>query len=90
MLENNGRSDGRLTKPPARRRVARPHRVDPFVADRPLSAEYEPPKARTRHPKRPVTPGYITAWNGKKFKSLKRHLAVRYGLAPNEYRARWD
>ncbi|TIW00144.1 MAG: MucR family transcriptional regulator, partial [Mesorhizobium sp.] len=26
---------------------------------------------------------------GKKFKSLKRHLATHYGLTPEEYRAKW-
>jgi predicted transcriptional regulator len=28
--------------------------------------------------------------DGKKFKSLKRHLNVRYGLTPDEYRKKWD
>ena len=27
--------------------------------------------------------------NGKRFKSLKRHLATTYGLSPEEYRAKW-
>ncbi|TJV46239.1 MAG: MucR family transcriptional regulator [Mesorhizobium sp.] len=27
--------------------------------------------------------------DGKKFKSLKRHLSTRYGLTPDEYRAKW-
>src|ERR671913_274477 len=27
--------------------------------------------------------------NGKKFKSLKRHLRTTYNLSPEEYRARW-
>lgn len=27
--------------------------------------------------------------DGRKFKSLKRHLAGRYGLTPDQYRARW-
>lgn len=28
--------------------------------------------------------------DGKKFKSLKRHLRTRYGLTPEDYRAKWD
>ncbi|TIO99876.1 MAG: transcriptional regulator, partial [Mesorhizobium sp.] len=27
--------------------------------------------------------------DGKKFKSLKRHLDVHYGLTPDEYREKW-
>ncbi len=27
--------------------------------------------------------------NGKRFKSLKRHLATAYGLSPDEYRTKW-
>ncbi|MDX8450669.1 MucR family transcriptional regulator [Mesorhizobium sp. VK25A] len=37
-----------------------------------------------------VTPDYIISLeDGKKFKSLKRHLSVHYGLTPDEYRAKW-
>nr|WP_278116383.1 MucR family transcriptional regulator [Mesorhizobium sp. WSM4875]WIE94775.1 MucR family transcriptional regulator [Mesorhizobium sp. WSM4875] len=37
-----------------------------------------------------VTPDYIISLeDGKKFKSLKRHLSTRYGLTPEEYRAKW-
>jgi len=40
--------------------------------------------------KRSVTPEYIISLeDGKKFKSLKRHLATHYGLTPDEYRAKW-
>jgi predicted transcriptional regulator len=28
--------------------------------------------------------------DGKKFKSLKRHLRTHYGLTPEEYRAKWN
>jgi predicted transcriptional regulator len=38
-----------------------------------------------------VTPDYIICLeDGKKFKSLKRHLRTRYGMTPEEYRARWN
>jgi len=37
-----------------------------------------------------VTPDYIVCLeDGKKFKSLRRHLGVHYGLTPDEYRAKW-
>ncbi|AZN71294.1 MucR family transcriptional regulator [Georhizobium profundi] len=37
-----------------------------------------------------VTPEYIISLeDGRRFKSLKRHLAAQYGLSPEEYRARW-
>ena len=37
-----------------------------------------------------ATPDYIVCLeDGKKFKSLKRHLGVHYGLTPDEYRAKW-
>ncbi|BDA86351.1 MucR family transcriptional regulator [Aureimonas sp. SA4125] len=37
-----------------------------------------------------VTPDYIICLeDGKSFKSLKRHIAVRYGLTPDEYRRKW-
>ncbi|WP_192244608.1 MucR family transcriptional regulator [Mesorhizobium silamurunense] len=40
--------------------------------------------------KKSVTPDYIISLeDGKKFKSLKRHLSTHYGLTPNEYRAKW-
>ena len=41
--------------------------------------------------KRSVTPEYIVCLeDGKKFKSLKRHLATQYGLTPDQYRAKWE
>jgi predicted transcriptional regulator len=37
-----------------------------------------------------VTPDYLICLDdGKKFKSLKRHLSSRYGLTPDDYRAKW-
>ncbi|MBZ9922474.1 MucR family transcriptional regulator [Mesorhizobium sp. B292B1B] len=42
------------------------------------------------NPKRSVFPDYIICLeDGKKFKSLKRHLNVHYGLMPDEYREKW-
>ena len=40
--------------------------------------------------KKSVTPDYIVSLeDGKKFKSLKRHLSTHYGMTPDEYRAKW-
>lgn len=42
------------------------------------------------NPKRSVTRDYIVCLeDGKKFKSLKRHLMSHYGLTPEEYREKW-
>lgn len=41
--------------------------------------------------KKSVTADYIICLeDGKKFKSLKRHLRTRYGLTPDEYRSKWN
>lgn len=38
-----------------------------------------------------VTPDFLICLeDGKKFKSLKRHLATHYGLTPDEYRQKWN
>lgn len=40
--------------------------------------------------RRSVTPDYIVCLeDGKKFKSLKRHLRTHYNLSPEEYREKW-
>jgi predicted transcriptional regulator len=40
--------------------------------------------------KKSVTPDHIICLeDGKKFKSLKRHLRTRYDMSPQEYRAKW-
>jgi predicted transcriptional regulator len=41
--------------------------------------------------KRSINPDFIVCLeDGKKFKSLKRHLRTRYGLTPEQYREKWD
>src|SRR5918998_781990 len=52
------------------------------------------PEPEPREPavsiRRSVTPDYIVCLeDGKKFKSLKRHLQGEHGLTPDEYRAKW-
>ncbi|MER8571953.1 MucR family transcriptional regulator [Mesorhizobium sp. M1338] len=42
------------------------------------------------NPKKSVFPDYIICLeDGKKFKSLKRHLRTDHGLSPDDYRAKW-
>ncbi|PBB89095.1 MucR family transcriptional regulator [Mesorhizobium sp. WSM3864] len=41
--------------------------------------------------RRSVTPDFIICLeDGKKFKSLKRHLSTHYNLSPDEYRQKWN
>jgi predicted transcriptional regulator len=41
--------------------------------------------------KRSVTPdGIVCLEDGRKFKSLKRHLRTKYNLSPEDYRAKWN
>jgi len=52
-------------------------------------APAEPPKPAIAV-KRSVTNDYIVCLeDGKKFKSLKRHLRTQYGLSPEDYREKW-
>src|SRR5579863_4490238 len=41
-------------------------------------------------PKKSITSDYIICLeDGRKFKSLKRHLRTQYNLSPEEYREKW-
>lgn len=43
------------------------------------------------NPKRSVHDDYIICLeDGKKFKSLKRHIMTHYGLTPEQYRDKWS
>lgn len=40
--------------------------------------------------KKSIHPDFLVCLeDGRKFKSLKRHLRTRYGMNPDEYRAKW-
>jgi predicted transcriptional regulator len=59
-----------------------------------LSALEAGSAAETRKPavsvKKSVMPDYIICLeDGKKFKSLKRHLSTHYNLTPEQYREKW-
>ncbi len=50
----------------------------------------EPPKPAVSI-KRSVTPDHIVCLeDGKKFKSLKRHLRSQYKMTPEQYREKWS
>jgi predicted transcriptional regulator len=53
----------------------------------------QPPKEELKPAvpiKKSVTPDYIICLeDGKKFKSLKRHLRTHYDLSPEQYRDKW-
>ena len=41
--------------------------------------------------KRSINPDFIVCLeDGKKFKSLKRHLRTQYGMTPEQYREKWS
>jgi predicted transcriptional regulator len=50
----------------------------------------EPAPTPAVNPKKSVFPDYIVSLeDGRKYKSLKRHLGASYGMTPAEYRAKW-
>src|SRR5215203_6168378 len=58
------------------------------------SGSTEQPAERTKQPavpvKKSVQPDYLVCLeDGKRFKSLKRHLRTVYNLTPEQYRAKW-
>lgn len=49
----------------------------------------EPPKPAVA-PKKSIFPDYIICLeDGKRFKSLKRHIRTKYNLSPEQYREKW-
>lgn len=54
------------------------------------AAPADPPKPAVSI-KKSITEEYLICLeDGRKFKSLKRHLRTRYNLTPDEYRAKWQ
>src|SRR5881398_2241772 len=61
-------------------------RVSTGRADTPL----EPAKPAVSV-KKSITPEYLVCLeDGKKFKSLKRHLRTQYNMTPEQYREKWS
>ena len=49
------------------------------------------PQTPAVNPKKSVTADFIICLeDGKKFKSLKRHLSTDFGLTPDAYRTKWN
>ena len=67
---------------------------DTFDALSAAAAKAQRPRQEDLKPavpvKRSITPDYIVCLeDGRKFKSLKRHLRTYYDLSPDEYREKW-
>lgn len=60
-------------------------------ASLPVGSQTDAPELRPAISiKKSVTPEYIVCLeDGKKFKSLKRHLRSQYDMSPEQYRERW-
>ena len=51
----------------------------------------EAPKEPAVSVKKSISADFIVCLeDGRKFKSLKRHLRTKYGMSPEEYRAKWN
>src|SRR5271156_5941477 len=60
-----------------------------------ISNGVEPAEVAPKEPavpvRRSITPDYLVCLeDGRKFKSLKRHLRTKYNMSPEEYRAKWN
>ncbi|ANF53459.1 MucR family transcriptional regulator [Brevundimonas diminuta] len=69
--------------------IAQIHAALSGVSEAPVEAEPEPqePAVPVR---KSITPDFLICLeDGRKFKSLKRHLRTKYNLSPEEYRAKW-
>lgn len=61
--------------------------ITSLAAGRPAVVEAPTPAVPV---KKSITPDYIVCLeDGKKFKSLKRHLGSAYGMTPDQYRQKW-
>ena len=69
--------------------IAEVHRALSSTQQGVVKPEPEPLRPAV-NPKKSVFPDYIVCLeDGKKFKSLKRHLQSHYDMTPEEYRAKW-
>ncbi len=70
--------------------ISQVHAALARVSGKPGDAPAEPLKPAISV-KKSITPEYIICLeDGKKFKSLKRHLRTQYNMTPEQYRDKWD
>ena len=61
------------------------------AVDGPPDAELVAPKKPAVSVKRSIAPDHLVCLeDGRKFKSLKRHLRTKYDMSPEDYRAKWN
>lgn len=83
-VSNNTVSPGELTQ-----LIGDVHNALLRVAGAPVEGPNEAPKPAIAV-KKSVTPEFIVCLeDGKKFKSLKRHLRTQYNMSPEDYREKW-
>lgn len=59
--------------------------------EQPAAALNSEPQKPAVNPKKSINDDFIICLeDGKKFKSLKRHLSSKYGLTPDAYRMKWN
>ncbi len=65
------------------------HRALAEVSSGEVAASSEPQEPAVSV-KKSITPDFLICLeDGRKFKSLKRHLRTKYDMSPDEYRAKW-
>ena len=66
------------------------HQAFKSLSDGKTEVVAAPPPVPAVSIKKSVTDDYLICLeDGKRFKSLKRHLSTSYGMSPDEYRAKW-
>jgi predicted transcriptional regulator len=66
------------------------HRALVGVSETAQQPEAAPPAAPAVPVKKSITPDFLICLeDGRKFKSLKRHLRTKYDMSPEQYRAKW-
>lgn len=69
--------------------IASIHAALSGVSSSPVEAEPEP-KEPAVPIRKSIAPDFLICLeDGRKFKSLKRHLRTKYDMSPEEYRAKW-
>lgn len=69
--------------------IASIHAALSGVSNGPVEAEPEP-KEPAVPIRKSIAPDFLICLeDGRKFKSLKRHLRTKYDMSPEEYRAKW-